>query len=238
MKERFSKVDSILNLFFFTFYLFIFIFGCVGSSLLCTGFLQLRRSGATLHCGVRASNCSSFSCCRAWALGARASVVVAHRLQSAGSVVVAHGMWDLPGPGLEPMSPALGGGFLTTAPPGKSLHIEALTICIAIRNLFLINYAWLLPRVILFQTIQCPVVYVQLMYAFVTYCHCEMTGSWSLPSAIIPGVIQELCKSLAHVRTFLHNLVVFVIEFYVLRKAVSMIMISSNAWLEKYKLAF
>ena len=29
-------------------------------------------------------------------------------------------MWDLPGPGLEPMSPTLAGGFLTTAPPGKS----------------------------------------------------------------------------------------------------------------------
>ena len=29
-------------------------------------------------------------------------------------------MWDLSGPGLEPMSPALGGGFLTTVPPGKS----------------------------------------------------------------------------------------------------------------------
>ena len=28
-------------------------------------------------------------------------------------------MWDLPGPGLEPVSPALSGGFLTTAPPGK-----------------------------------------------------------------------------------------------------------------------
>ena len=25
-------------------------------------------------------------------------------------------MWDLPRPGLEPMSPALAGGFLTTAP--------------------------------------------------------------------------------------------------------------------------
>ena len=29
-------------------------------------------------------------------------------------------MWDLPGPGLEPVSPALAGGFLTTEPPGKS----------------------------------------------------------------------------------------------------------------------
>ena len=27
---------------------------------------------------------------------------------------------DLPAPGLEPVSPALAGGFLTTAPPGKS----------------------------------------------------------------------------------------------------------------------
>ena len=28
-------------------------------------------------------------------------------------------MWNLPGPGLEPVSPALAGGFLITAPPGK-----------------------------------------------------------------------------------------------------------------------
>ena len=30
-------------------------------------------------------------------------------------------MWDLPGPGLEPVSPALAGGFLNTASPGKSI---------------------------------------------------------------------------------------------------------------------
>ena len=30
-------------------------------------------------------------------------------------------MWDLSEPGLEPVSGALAGGFLTTAPPGKSL---------------------------------------------------------------------------------------------------------------------
>ena len=74
------------------------------------------------------------------------SVVVAHRPQSArASVVAARGlsscglqalecrlsscgaraqllrsMWDLPGPGLKPVSPALTGGFLTIAPPGKS----------------------------------------------------------------------------------------------------------------------
>ena len=31
-------------------------------------------------------------------------------------------MWDLPGPGLEPMCPELAGGFLTTAPPGKPMY--------------------------------------------------------------------------------------------------------------------
>ena len=30
-------------------------------------------------------------------------------------------MWDLPRPGLEPVSPALAGRLLTTAPPGKPL---------------------------------------------------------------------------------------------------------------------
>ena len=38
---------------------------------------------------------------------------------------MAHGllqyMWDLPGPGIELLSLALAGGFLTSGPPGKSL---------------------------------------------------------------------------------------------------------------------
>ena len=33
------------------------------------------------------------------------------------------GMWDLPGPGTEPVSPALAGEFLFTVPPGKSRYI-------------------------------------------------------------------------------------------------------------------
>ena len=32
-----------------------------------------------------------------------------------------HGMWDLQGPGIEPMSPALAGRLLTNGPLGKSL---------------------------------------------------------------------------------------------------------------------
>ena len=33
------------------------------------------------------------------------------------------GMWDLPRPGLEPVSPALAGRFSTTAPPGKPQRV-------------------------------------------------------------------------------------------------------------------
>ena len=33
------------------------------------------------------------------------------------------GMWNLPGPGLKPMSPALAGGFLASVQPGKSLQV-------------------------------------------------------------------------------------------------------------------
>ena len=31
-----------------------------------------------------------------------------------------HGTWDLPGPGIEPMSPTLAGGSLTPGSPGRS----------------------------------------------------------------------------------------------------------------------
>ena len=59
-----------------------------------------------------------------------ASLVAEHRLQTrrlsnCGSrAQLLRGMWDLPGPGLEPLSSALAGGFLTTAPPGKSPGVE------------------------------------------------------------------------------------------------------------------
>ena len=76
--------------FFFNLFLFLFIFGCVGSLLLHTCFLQLQRAGATLCCGAWASNCGGFSCCRARALGTWASVVVAHGLSSCGSQALEH----------------------------------------------------------------------------------------------------------------------------------------------------
>ena len=48
-------------------FIYLFSFGCVGSSFLCEGFLQLWQAGATLHRGARASHCCSLSCCGAQA---------------------------------------------------------------------------------------------------------------------------------------------------------------------------
>ena len=55
---------------------------------------------------------TGFSSCGSWALESR--------LSSCGAwAQLLCGMWDLPGPGLKPMCPALAGRFLTTVPPGK-----------------------------------------------------------------------------------------------------------------------
>ena len=59
---------------------------------------------------------------------ATASPVAEHRpqmrrLSSCGSQAQSlRGMWDLPRPGLEPVSPALAGRLSTTAPPGKPCY--------------------------------------------------------------------------------------------------------------------
>ena len=94
-------------------FVYLFIFGCTESSLLCVGFLLLWRVGATLCCDVWASHsrgfllqstgarCSGYSSCGLWAS-------------------LLHGMWNLPGPGIEPMSPALAGELPSTIPSGKS----------------------------------------------------------------------------------------------------------------------
>ena len=92
---------------FICFLNFIF-FGCARFQLLCEGFLWFWQAGPALCCSVQAS------------------VAVAHGLQSMVSVVggtwaqLLCGMWNLSGLGIKALSSALAGGFLSTAPPGKS----------------------------------------------------------------------------------------------------------------------
>ena len=67
-------------------------------------------------CGLQQLWHVGFSSC-----GSRA---LERRLSSCGTqALLLCGVWDLPRPGLQPMCPALAGGFLTTAPPGKSLDL-------------------------------------------------------------------------------------------------------------------
>ena len=97
-------------------YLFIYLFLAVlGLRFLCEGFFSSCGKRGPLFIVVRGP------------LTIAASLVAEHRLQkrrlsSCGSrAQLLCGMWDLPRPGLEPVSPALAGRLSTTVPPGKPL---------------------------------------------------------------------------------------------------------------------
>ena len=97
--------QSISHAFFF-FLIILLISGCAESSLLYRLFSTCDEQGLlTLSCNVRASLWGGFSCC-----GARA---LAHSGFSSCS------MRDLPWSGMEPVSPALAGGFFSSEPPEK-----------------------------------------------------------------------------------------------------------------------
>ena len=74
-----------------------------------------------------------------------ASLVAEHKLQmrrlsTCGSrAQLLLGMWDLPRPGLEPVSPALAGRLSTTAPPGKPLM---WVFCFILFTLLLVKSLW------------------------------------------------------------------------------------------------
>ena len=95
------------------FYLFIYFW-------LCWVFVSVRGLSLVAASGDHSSlQCTGLSL--SWPL------VAEHRLQtcrlsSCGSrAQLRHGMWDLPRPGLEPVSPALAGTLSTTVPAGKPL---------------------------------------------------------------------------------------------------------------------
>ena len=84
-------------------------------------------NGVSCSCSAQASHCGGFSCFRAQVLGHAGfnscnSWAVEHRLSSCGpGASLLHGMWDLAGPGIESVSPALAGRFFTTELPGKPI---------------------------------------------------------------------------------------------------------------------
>ena len=80
-------IICLISFFFFNLFIIylLFIFGCVGSSFLCEGFLQLWQEGATLHRGARASHYRGLSCC-----GAQAPDAQAQQLWLMGLVALRH----------------------------------------------------------------------------------------------------------------------------------------------------
>ena len=72
-----------------------------------------------------------------WSMGSRhvgfsscGSCTLEHRLSSCGTrALLLCGMWDLPRQGIEPVSPALAGGFLTAAPPGMPFFLSFFLPC-------------------------------------------------------------------------------------------------------------
>ena len=112
-----SQNGQVINmsciLFFFFKYLFIYLFMAALGLRFC--------ARAFSSCGKRGP---LFIAARG-PLTIAASLVAEHRLQtrrlsSCGSrAQLLRGTWDLPRPGLKPVSPALAGRLSTTAPPGK-----------------------------------------------------------------------------------------------------------------------
>ena len=91
-------------------------------------FSNCNEQSLLFSCGAQAS----FSCCSAQGLrcadfvpeapglSSCGSQALEHRLSSCGTrAELFHGMWDLPGSGIDPMSLALTGEFFNAEPPGK-----------------------------------------------------------------------------------------------------------------------
>ena len=77
-------------------------------------------SGGSSLLGAQVSHWGGFSC-GAQTIGVRASEVTACGLNSSGTwTLLLQGMWDLPRPGIELVSPALAGRLLAPVAPGKS----------------------------------------------------------------------------------------------------------------------
>ena len=80
-----------LSLFFFNKFIYLFIFGALGLRC-CAWAFSSRSERGLLFVAVRGLLIAGFSCCRAWALGTLASVVVARGLSSCGSRALEHSL--------------------------------------------------------------------------------------------------------------------------------------------------
>ena len=86
-------------------------------------------------CRAQAFHCGGSSCCQAWALGHAG-------FSSCGAQAkLLRGMRDHPGPGTDPVSPELQGGFLATGPPRNPFffHLGLLFLFTNIHSIILVR---------------------------------------------------------------------------------------------------
>ena len=98
------------------------LFGCAGSSWLRGLFSSCGEPGLLSSYGVQASHCPGFFCWGARALGCVGFSSCSSQVQ------LLQGIWDPPGSGIKPVSPALAGGFFTTEPSGKPWTLVLVTV--------------------------------------------------------------------------------------------------------------
>ena len=113
-------------------FIYLFIFGCAGSWLLrgCSLAVvhSLLAAVASLVAEHRLQDMQA-SVVAARGLRSCCSQALEHRLNSCGTWdQFLCSVWDLPRPGIKPMSPALAGTFFTIEPPGKPYVIYFNTI--------------------------------------------------------------------------------------------------------------
>ena len=107
------EIQTVLGFLFFFLKSYLFSLAVLGLRC-CEGF-----SLVAVSRGYSSLRCEGFSLW--WPLLFAEQGLWILRLSSCGAwASLSHGMWDRPRPGIEPMSPALAGGFLTIGPPGKS----------------------------------------------------------------------------------------------------------------------
>ena len=106
------------------FIIFLFL-AALGLHCCAQAFSSCGEWGLFSSCGAQASGYRGFSCSGAQALQCASSrscgsPALEKRLNSCGTqACLLRGMWNLPDPGIAPMSPALAGRFSTTEPSGK-----------------------------------------------------------------------------------------------------------------------
>ena len=116
---RMGTVDRVSGQAFVCFVLILNLFGCTGSQRRHTRSFIFSMYLVLVPLGLRC--CEQPFCSRTeWGLLfvalhelpiAVASLVGAHKFSSCAWAKLLHDLWDLPGPGIEPVSPALAGGF-------------------------------------------------------------------------------------------------------------------------------